>query len=569
MPDRAPPVPHSPGRLALPVALVYAAFGITWIVSSDRLLSIWVRDPELLTRMQTWKGMAFVLVTSLLLWWLARAGFALQDGMRAQLSRREHDWRAMFDDNPLPMWVCARASGRMLAVNDAATRHYGYTRPEFMALTVADLERAPANAAEVAAGIAPADGCGDVRRHYRQGGEALEVEVLMRDTEFGGCSATLVLVHDVSARCRIERRLAVGEARLQLAMHATGLGLWEYAVARDTVESDEQVARMLARPREAFHESRAEWVARAHPDDAAAVCACFRAYLAGEADGYCSEFRMRNDHGEYRWFRSVGRIVERDEAGRPARVVGTCLDITAQVLTRQELEGARRLTEQAAALARQSELSSRLLGVQEEERRKLARELHDEIGQQLTALIFNLHALAREGASDWARERLADCRAIVDHTLASIRDRVLDLRPPMLDDLGLGPAVQSYCRRQAERAGVRIMVAGADALGRHARQTETVAFRTVQEAVNNALRHGAPAQIRVRLTVDGANLTVWVEDDGSGFADASPPDGHRGLGLAGMRERVALAGGGVEIDSAAGQGTRIRVTLPLAQGARA
>lgn len=437
MPDRARPVPHSPGRLALPVALIYAAFVIAWIVFSDRLLSIWVRDPELLTRMQSWKGAAFVLVTSLLLWWLARAGFALQSGMREQLLRSEHDWRTIFDDNPLPMWVCERASGRMLAVNDAAARRYGYTRPEFMALTVADLERAPANAAEVAAEIAPADGCGGVRRHYRQGGEALEVEVLARDTEFGGRSATLVLV------------------------------------------------------------------------------------------------------------------------------------ITAQVLTRQELESARRLTEQAAALARQSELSSRLLSVQEEERRKLARELHDEIGQQLTALIFNLHALAREGASDWARERLADCRAIVEDTLASIRDRVLDLRPPMLDDLGLGPAVQSYCRRQAERAGVRIVVAGADALGRHARQTETVAFRTVQEAVNNALRHGAPAQIRVRLTVDGAYLTVWVEDDGSGFPDASPPDGRRGLGLAGMRERVALAGGGVEIDSAAGQGTRIRVTLPLAQGARA
>lgn len=351
-----------------------------------------------------------------------------------------------------------------------------------------------------------------------------------------------------------EQALVASEIRLRLAMHATGLGLWDYRPGQESVGSNDEVALLLGYEPAAFHETRSAFVERLHPDDRQPVRVRFRAYLDGELQDYVSEFRMRTRSGEYRWFRSVGQVVERDARGGPARVVGTYLDITAQV------EAMRRL----------SELSARLLAVQEQERSRLARELHDEIGQQLTAIRFNLHAIGAAQDVEGQSPRLADCVAIVDQTLDRVRARVLDLRPPMLDDMGLGAALDWYCRRQEERAGVCILLEGAESLGRLGEHIEITAFRVVQEAVSNALQHGGADQVSIGLRVDDGALRIDVADTGRGF------DGHRagtrvareGYGLTAMRERVALVGGSFALSSEPGMGVRIEVRLPLAVTSR-
>ncbi len=344
-----------------------------------------------------------------------------------------------------------------------------------------------------------------------------------------------------------ERDLLASETRLRLAMEATGIGLWDYRPGEEAVGSNDEVARMLGYAPETFSETRAAFVERLHPDDRESVRAAFRDYLLGQRTDYSREFRMRTRAGGYRWFRSVGQIVERDADGQPLRVVGTYLDITSQI------ESMRRL----------GELSARLLAVQEDERGKLARELHDEFGQQLTAIKFNLHALGRELLSDAARDRLADCRTSVEHTLEAIRSRALDLRPPMLDDLGLYPALEWYCRRQQERSGLRVTLAAAPELGRVPEMLETTAFRVVQEAVNNALQHAAGKEVTVAVGREGNCLVAEVGDDGKGFDAGTAMDGTRGFGLSAMRERVSLAGGDLEVRSDPGAGTRIVARLPL------
>lgn len=341
-----------------------------------------------------------------------------------------------------------------------------------------------------------------------------------------------------------ERDLQDSLTRLKLAMQSTGIGLWDYRPGQERVGSNEEVARMLGHAPETFSETRAAFVERLHPEDRAFVRARFRDYLGGLRADYRCEFRMRTRSGAYRWFRSVGQIVERDAAGAPLRVVGTYLDITEQIEAMQRLE----------------ELSARLIAVQEEERRHLARELHDEFGQQLTAIKFNLHGLGREFVSEAARERLADCRTSVDRTLEAIRDRALDLRPPMLDDLGLVPALEWYCRQQQQRSGVRIVLVVPRDPGRLPEALETAGFRVVQEAVNNALRHGAPKRIDVRIEPGPDHLELHVRDDGIGFEPS--PGGLRGFGLDAMKERVALVGGTFSLRSAPGKGTQIRVRLP-------
>jgi len=349
-----------------------------------------------------------------------------------------------------------------------------------------------------------------------------------------------------------ERDLLASETRLRLAMRSTGIGLWDYRPGEETVGSNDEVARMLGYPPETFTETRAAFVARLHPDDRDGVRAAFRDYLQGRRSDYGCVFRMGTRAGDYRWFRSVGQIVERDGEGCPTRVVGTYLDITDQI------ESMRRL----------ADLSGRLLAVQEAERGRLARELHDEFGQQLTAIKLNLHALGRALESEGARERLTDCRSIVEHTLEAVRNRALDLRPPMLDDLGLYPALDWYCRRQQKRSGTRVSLVAAQDMGRLPEALETTVFRVVQEAVNNALRHAAAVQVTVTVLRQEANMRVEIRDDGKGFETSKALDGSGSFGLNAMKERVALAGGSVEFLSGAGTGTRIVATLPVDEAYR-
>jgi PAS domain S-box-containing protein len=216
-------------------------------------------------------------------------------------------------------------------------------------------------------------------------------------------------------------------------------------------------------------------------------------------------------------------------------------------------------------------LSRQLLQTQELERRHLARELHDEIGQTLTAIKLNLQA-ARRGCSgpvDDEQRRMVVARidesiAIVDHTIGKVRNLSLDLRPSLLDDLGLVPALRWYVERQAARAGFAASF-DADFDERLAPDLETACFRVVQEAVTNAARHGRAKQVSVMLCRENGSLELAVRDDGAGFDVAAARDrAARGdsLGLLGMQERVRLAGGTIDIRSAPGQGTEIRITLP-------
>lgn len=210
-------------------------------------------------------------------------------------------------------------------------------------------------------------------------------------------------------------------------------------------------------------------------------------------------------------------------------------------------------------------LSTRLLATQESERRAIARELHDEIGQALTAVSVNLQRL-RTAADDGDRaEIVGESITITQETLRQVRDLSLDLRPSLLDDLGLGPALRWYAERQAQRCG--FAVALADEIGdvRYPAPVETTCFRVAQEAITNVARHAGAHTVRVGIRREGDELHLVVEDDGVGFdVEAARDRATRGqsLGLLGMEERATLAGGRIDIASQAGTGTRVLVRLP-------
>jgi PAS domain S-box-containing protein len=217
------------------------------------------------------------------------------------------------------------------------------------------------------------------------------------------------------------------------------------------------------------------------------------------------------------------------------------------------------------------ELSAQLINAQEEERKRISRELHDELGQALTAMSINLamvEAALPPGPDPSVSERLSETSELVDQTLDQIRDLSLELRPSLLDDLGLVPALRWYAHSYTKRAGVEVQMETIDLDDRLTPSMETVLYRVVQEALTNVARHAQASTVRIRLERKDGMATALIEDDGVGF-DAGEPTGpggpQRGAGLLGIRERLSSHGGTLRIESRPQSGTRLILKIPLAQ----
>jgi PAS domain S-box-containing protein len=210
--------------------------------------------------------------------------------------------------------------------------------------------------------------------------------------------------------------------------------------------------------------------------------------------------------------------------------------------------------------------SQKLIETQEGERRRVARELHDEIGQVLTAIRLNLNAVQHSVSAPIAR-KLDESIAIVDRALQQVRDLSLDLRPLVLDDLGLVAALRWYVDREAQRAGLTAEFIAEELEKRLSPELETACFRIAQEALTNVARHAKATHVRVELSQRGEELHLVIRDDGIGF-DAEAMGGAVSalrLGLMGMRERALIVGGRIEFVSAPGQGTEVHARFPLGQ----
>jgi signal transduction histidine kinase len=214
-------------------------------------------------------------------------------------------------------------------------------------------------------------------------------------------------------------------------------------------------------------------------------------------------------------------------------------------------------TQPAASL-----LSSQLMAAQEAERRRIARELHDEIGQALTGLKFMLDTAPRLSEQK-AGTTLREAQALITDLMGRIHNLSLDLRPALLDDMGLRPALAAHIEQFASRTGIRVAFEQTGLDRRFDPTVETAAYRIVQEALTNAARHAGAREVTVRLRAAGSALRIVVEDRGRGFDPAEIRAAGRASGLAGMRERALLLGGHFAVDSTPGAGTRITAELPL------
>jgi signal transduction histidine kinase len=230
-------------------------------------------------------------------------------------------------------------------------------------------------------------------------------------------------------------------------------------------------------------------------------------------------------------------------------------------ILRLERLSALRFDEVLQARRALQDLSARLVDVQETERRALSRELHDEVGQALSALLLavgNAAAMISPSDNPEVRSQLIDTRRLAERTVAIVRDMCLFLRPSMLDDLGLLPALEWQAREVSRTSHLRVTVHGQASLEDLSDDQKTCIYRVVQEALRNVVSHARAKSAEIHLTENNETLRLIIHDDGQGFA----PDREKGLGLLGMDERVKHLNGSFRIESQLGGGTTIDVSLP-------
>jgi len=231
-------------------------------------------------------------------------------------------------------------------------------------------------------------------------------------------------------------------------------------------------------------------------------------------------------------------------------------------ILRLEREADARYLEIEEARRVQKELSARLVQVQENERTAISRELHDEVGQSLSVLLVglsNLNALILPSATAELKEHLQSIRELAQNSVRVVRNMALLLRPSMLDDLGLVPALEWQAREVSRNTNIRVKVAAEGVPDSLPEQHKTCIYRVVQEALNNCARHSAASSVLITVRNGVGVIRVVVQDDGRGFR----PEPERGMGLLGIDERVTNLGGSLKIDSRPGGGAVLDIALPL------
>jgi len=348
----------------------------------------------------------------------------------------------------------------------------------------------------------------------------------------------------------IAAQLERERARLVEAQEVAKLGSWEADLQSLDLLWSEQTHRIFETDPPRFHPTRPKFREFVHPEDREKVDAAFVASLDKRSPSTV-EYRIVMPDGRAKILEERWRAFH-DETGKPIRVAGTCREITERVRAEEELR----------------RLSGQFLRLHDEERRRLARDLHDSTGQNLVALATMLGQLrpAIPLGNRKSRRLLSDCQALADQCIREIRTLSYVLHPPVLDQAGLDDAIRDYVKGFTNRSGIQVELQLSPGVGRLPRDIELAVFRVVQESLANIQRHSGSQQAKIRIDRDSV-LKLEISDRGRGVSGnvQKGKDESRfelGVGIPSMQDRVKLIGGRFEFESSS-HGTTVRVTIPL------
>jgi PAS domain S-box-containing protein len=492
--------------------------------------------------------------------------------VQAQAAQRESEARLTLLSEQTAVGLSEIApDARFLAVNAELGRIVGRSPQAMRSLAIADVAHPDDVAAILEATVQVLARGGPARvemRYLRPDGTLVvtqnSVTRLVAGQEHG--PRLFLVTEDLTARREAEAALRESEARLSAIADLVPDLLWS---------SDPQGRANWTNGRWSEYTGQGEqqalgegWTAAIHPEDLPRILARWRRATDRRLP-LVTECRLRRHDGPFRWHLMRAAPL-RDGQGRIVRWFCSATDIQEQRSARDSLERhvkeRTRQLEQAVELRR--ELLARMEGLQDDERRRIARELHDSLGQFLSAMSLSVVAFQQCLTDSAALDHLANLRSLLESVDRELDRIVFTLRPTALDDGGLGEAVTAYVATWSRLADVPVdlLLRGLDE-ARLSPRIEAAVFRVIQEALTNVAKHAGASSVSVSVERLHRQLVASVEDDGAGFdhAEAQPLEqGRPSWGLLGMKERIEVLGGTFVIESSAGAGTTVLMRVPLA-----
>jgi len=480
-------------------------------------------------------------------------------------------YRHYFERSPVGASFNDPTTGRVLQANAALAAMLGYSREELLGLRVKDLTHPddwPATLVawrDLMAGEPRAYGL--EKRYRRKDGSAVWVRVdatLVRD-DGGGPLYTVAIIRDISDRRRAVEALRASQARYRSVVDSQTDLICRYRADTTLTFVNDAYCRFFARPREELIGTRFIDLVPARARDAvrAHVAEILEA-PAGQPTGAMEHEVIRPD-GSVGWQHWIDQAI-RDADGQVVELQAIGRDIT----DRKRAELALRESEEAVRWSRDAirTLAGRLMTAQEEERRRISRELHDDLGQKLAAIALRISRL-RQRQPETAGRLRDELERLERHAVAvadDIRRVSHELHPPVLEQAGLVVAITAHCNEFRNHTGIEVCLALAPDAGELDRDVALTLFRVTQEALRNVAKHAGSPVVHVGLQRRADAVELSVRDFGKGIDAAGGPGG--GLGLVSMAERVRLVDGTVTVREASGGGTEVVVSVPVGGSSR-